>query len=157
MKRIFSVMACIAVSLSLAVPVFATGETGEEPIMETVTEPAPDESPADPEELTPDDEEEEPSVYVFEQDEFYVSVNLEDSDREWSAESIPGILVELFGEYTPRTQTVTEYHSDGSEVTYEQIVPGLAGLDWLWIASVGVFSLFMFCVLRALGGCLKWI
>lgn len=93
----------------------------------------------------------------YEAFEEYVSIELMDSDREWSAESIPGILVELFGEYTPRTQTVTEYHSDGSEITYEQIVPGLAGLDWLWIASVGVFSLFMFCVLRALGGCLKWI
>ena len=154
MKRIFSVMACIAVLLSLAVPAFATGETVAEPIPDTVTDSPPGESAADPEEIATG--EESPS-YIFEEDEFYVSVNLEDSDREWSAESIPGILVELFGEYTPRTQTVTEYHSDGSEVTYEQIVPGLAGLDWLWIASVGVFSLFMFCVLRALGGCLKWI
>lgn len=71
--------------------------------------------------------------------------------------SLPGVLVALFGEYQPRTQTVTEYLADGTEVTYQQYVDGLAGLDWTWIASVVLFAMSLYCVLRMIGGCLRWI
>ena len=64
-------------------------------------------------------------------------------------------LEALFGTYTPRTQTVTEYLSDGSSVTYTQVVPGIAGLDWSWIASVGLFALVLYALLRMVGGLLK--
>lgn len=146
MKRFFSLLACVAVILSLSVPVFATGETDPETLLEPI-----------PEETTPVDY--DPPVVYVEKEEVtsFVDIILDDADHEWSAESIPAFMVEMFGEYTPRTQTVTEYHSDGTEITYSQIVPGLAGLDWTWLSSVGVFSMFMYCALRALGGCLKWI
>lgn len=62
-------------------------------------------------------------------------------------EGLPAVLVELFGEYQPRTQT------DG-DVT--SAVPGLAGVDWPWIASAVLFSICVFCVFRLIGGIFKW-
>ena len=90
-----------------------------------------------------------------------VSVTYSDTvlDDEEEVEELSQTLTDtveaLFGPYTPRTQTVTEYHSDGSIVEYQEIVPGLAGLDWPWIAASSFFGLFMFCVLKLLGGLLK--
>ena len=74
-----------------------------------------------------------------------------------SESSIPAVLVSLFGEYQPRTQTVTEHLADGSTVEYTQIVDGVAGIDWTWIASVALFAMFLYCLLRMIGGCLRWI
>lgn len=61
----------------------------------------------------------------------------------------------LFGPYTPRTQTVTDYLTDGTSVSYQQIIPGVAGLDWSWLASVGLFALVLYGLLRMIGGLLK--
>lgn len=76
------------------------------------------------------------------------------SDGE-AAAKLPALLQELFGEYTPRTQTVTEYLSDGTSVTYQEYVPGVAGMDIPWLAAVGLFGLFCFCVLKLIGGVIK--
>ena len=64
-------------------------------------------------------------------------------------------IVSIFGEYSPRTQTVTTYFADGSYVTSVEVVSGLAGLDWVWLTSVGLFGLFLFCLMRLLGGVVK--
>lgn len=69
-------------------------------------------------------------------------------------DTVRTVLVSLFGEYSPRTQTVTQVLSDGTEITYQEYVPGLAGLDVPWIASVVVFLLLLFCLFRLLGGVL---
>lgn len=61
----------------------------------------------------------------------------------------------LFGPYTPRTQTVTDHLADGTSVTYQQIIPGVAGLDWSWLTSVGLFALVLYGLLRMIGGLLK--
>lgn len=61
----------------------------------------------------------------------------------------------LFGTYTPRTQTVTQHLEDGSVITYQEVIPGLAGLDWPWLVSVGLFALVLFSLLRLIGGLLK--
>lgn len=61
----------------------------------------------------------------------------------------------LFGSYTPRTQTVTTYYDGQPISTDEQIIPGLAGLDYEWLAGVGLFALTIFCLFRLLGGILK--
>lgn len=61
----------------------------------------------------------------------------------------------LFGTYTPRTQTVTTYYDGQPISTEEQIVPGLAGLDYEWLTGVGMFALVTFCLFRLLGGILK--
>lgn len=64
-------------------------------------------------------------------------------------------IIEVFGEYHPRTQTVTQQLTDGTIVTYQEVVPGLAGLDWPWLAGVGLFALFLYGLLRMIGGLLK--
>lgn len=88
----------------------------------------------------PDAGEESPFVY-----------SSTDSDTPSLADTIRS----LFGSYTPRTQTVTTYY-DGQPISIEeQIVPGLAGLDYEWIAGVALFALIIFCLFRLLGGVLK--
>ncbi len=64
-------------------------------------------------------------------------------------------LESIFGEYQPQTYTVTTYLPDGSSVTSVEVVPGLAGLDYSWIAGVGLFALFLFCLLKLIGGVVK--
>lgn len=76
------------------------------------------------------------------------------SDGE-AAVQLPALLQELFGEYTPRTQTVTEYLADGTSVTYQEYVPGVAGMDIPWLAAVGLFGMVCFCILKLIGGFIK--
>ncbi len=64
-------------------------------------------------------------------------------------------IVSIFGKYTPKTQTVTRHLADGTEVTYTEYVPGLAGVDFEWLFSVAVFALVIFCVFKLIGGLLK--
>lgn len=79
------------------------------------------------------------------------SRSLDDTETPTLAETIRS----LFGTYTPRTQTVTTYYDGQPISTEEQIVPGLAGLDYEWLAGVGMFALVTFCLFRLLGGNLK--
>lgn len=79
-----------------------------------------------------------------------------DESESTSGFALPDAVSALFGEYTPRTQTVTEYYSDGSTVEYTEVVPGLAGLDWTYISSVGLFSMSLYCIFRLVGGIFKW-
>lgn len=62
----------------------------------------------------------------------------------------------LFGSYTPRTQTVTTYYDGQPISTEQQIIPGLAGLDYEWIAGVVLFGLIVFCLFRLLGGVVRY-
>lgn len=174
MKRIFSMLACLAVLLSLTVPAFAT-EVEETEISEETTEPVMVETAADEKQIvvnvevvnsTPTETTTETEgvelieEYDMEETVSYASysvVTLDETESETIPDSIPAAVEALFGKYTPRTQTVTEYLDDGSEVTYQEYVPGLAGLDWTWLSSVTIFIVFLYCVLRAIGGCLKWI
>lgn len=88
---------------------------------------------------------------------YSIVVSAEETETETSDETstLKDTLTALFGPYEPRTQTVTDYLSDGTSVTYSQIIPGLAGLDYEWISSVVLFGLMMFCVLKLLGGVSK--
>ena len=65
-------------------------------------------------------------------------------------------ITALFGDYQPRTYTVTTYLEDGTAVESEEIVPGLAGLDYHWLAGVVIFMLSLFCIFRMIGGLSKW-
>ena len=68
---------------------------------------------------------------------------------------LPGVVKSVFGEYHPRTQTITETRSDGTVLTSVECVPGLAGLDWYWISGVFMFGLVLWSFFRFLGGVLK--
>lgn len=77
------------------------------------------------------------------------------SHAELDTPTLAETIRSLFGSYTPRTQTVTTYYDGQPISTDEQIVPGLAGLDYEWLAGVGLFALITFCLFRLLGGVLK--
>lgn len=69
--------------------------------------------------------------------------------------SLPEFLRAMFGEYTPKTQTVTTY-LDGQVLDVStEYVPGIAGMDMEWIASVILFGLVVFCLFRLLGGMVR--
>ena len=65
--------------------------------------------------------------------------------------TLASAVVSVFGEYQPITHTVTDHLSDGSSVTYEQVVPGLAGVDWVWVSGVAIFALMLYSLFRLLG------
>ena len=62
----------------------------------------------------------------------------------------------LFGNYQPRTYMVTTYLDDGSVVESEEIVPGLAGLDYEWLTGAALFLMALYCIFRMIGGLSKW-
>ena len=76
------------------------------------------------------------------------------SDQE-SRSAFVAALESIFGEYQPKTYSVTTYLPDGSSVTSVDVVPGAAGLDYAWISGVGLFALFLFCLLKLIGGVVK--
>lgn len=68
-----------------------------------------------------------------------------------------GSIVEsLLGTYSPKTYLVTTYMPDGSYVESHEIVPGLAGLDYEWIAGAVLFTLALYCIFRMIGGIFRW-
>ena len=68
---------------------------------------------------------------------------------------LPGVVKSVFGEYRPRTRTITETRADGTVLTSVECVPGLAGLDWYWLSGVFMFGLVLWSFFRFLGGVLK--
>jgi len=66
------------------------------------------------------------------------------------------VVRDIFGTYTPRVQTVTTYYNGEQIATEEQYVPGVAGLDWEWLAGFAVFCLMLYCLFRLLGGTVKY-
>lgn len=83
-----------------------------------------------------------------------VEVDAAPSD-DGDAQSFSAVLVSLFGEYHPRVQTVTEHLADGTTVSYQEYVPGLAGLDYTWLSGVLLFTVALYCVFRMVGGVFK--
>jgi hypothetical protein len=66
------------------------------------------------------------------------------------------VVTAVFGEYLHRTYTVTQYDSTGNVIaTSTEYVPGLAGLDYAWIAGVSLFGLVLAGLLRMIGGLLR--
>lgn len=64
-------------------------------------------------------------------------------------------LVAIFGEYTPKTQSVSTYYDGQLLDTSTEYVPGLAGADMEWIAGVIVFTVMIYCLMKLLGGVFK--
>lgn len=64
-------------------------------------------------------------------------------------------LVAIFGEYQPKTQTVSTYYDGQLLDTSTEYVLGVAGMDMEWIAGVIVFTVLLFCLMKFLGGVFK--
>lgn len=171
MKWFFRLLQCLLLVSALFLPAYAAqaGQPppeGEDQTLTATTEsegnnitvnvtlppaaiPEP-ESPAEPE--APDESIQDTEWKVVP----YATYKLDTpAPSEPEASTLKDTLTTLFGPYIPRTQTVTERLEDGSSVTSTQAVPGLAGLDWPWLASVGLFALFLYSLLRMIGGMLK--
>ena len=133
MKRYLAAMLVVALALSCGLYALA----GED-----VTEPDP---PTDP----PTEPTTEPPPEPTE-----VST-VDDPDPVTDETALKYIISALFGEYTPRTRTVTVHLADGTTAETTEIIPGVAGMDWHWIAGVGLFSVVLLCFFKALGGVLK--
>lgn len=72
-----------------------------------------------------------------------------------AAPAMADVVVQILGTYQPKTYTVDEYNAQGELVsTSVQYVPGLAGLDYHWISGATIFALFLFCLLKMVGGLL---
>lgn len=69
--------------------------------------------------------------------------------------TLPEFLRAMFGPYIPKTQTVTTYFDGQPLDVSTEYVPGLAGLDVEWIASVALFGMVVYCLFRLLGGIVK--
>lgn len=69
--------------------------------------------------------------------------------------SLLAMVNSVFGDYQPRTQTVTETYADGSTVTYTEVVDGLGGLDYYWLGGVLVFCIVLWSFFKFLGGIFK--
>lgn len=95
----------------------------------------------------------QPEINVVNDVPTYAASSLDDTPSPNTA--LVESVTALFGEYHPRTQTITQQLTDGTIVTYQEVVLGLAGLDWPWLAGVGLFALFLYGLLCMIGGLLK--
>ena len=133
MKRFITILAVAVVLVLAIVPAFASaGE--EEPTYIAVSAP---------------------DVYVTVEDNSPVVVYGTDAAGGVRSAFVDAV-VSIFGEYSPRTQVVTTYLPDGTSVQNVEYVPGLAGLDWVWIFAVVLFCIVIYCIFRMIGGVLKW-
>ena len=110
-----------------------------------VQQPAASEEKTD--DAATDGEEEQPATDV----QLTTAVDAHEEDTT----GLPGVVKSVFGEYHPRTQTITETRADGTVLTSVECVPGLAGLDWYWLSGVFMFGLVLWSFFRFLGGVLK--
>lgn len=63
--------------------------------------------------------------------------------------SLPDFLSSVLGEYTPVSYEVYDIASD----TVSRVIPsGVAGVDWLYVGSLLLLVVVIFCVLKCLGG-----
>lgn len=64
------------------------------------------------------------------------------------------LILTIFGSYEPITYE-SYVMTDNTSGSYElvNIVPdGIAGVDWMWLGGFLIFLVFLFCILRLLGG-----
>ena len=182
MKNFCLILACVLMIVGISLPGFAAVDgLDASSVPEPVTSenlpgediPAEDEPVAadpnpepdsDPLEVSEDDLDTGSSVYddsgtseipVIEYSSQLVVRDAAEYSSDYSA-SLMGAIYAVFGEYTPRTYDVTTYLDDGTSVTSTEIVPGLAGLDYNWLAGVVLFTMVLFCILRMIGGMFRW-
>lgn len=170
MKRFFPLMLCALALVSLACPALASddtsGETASAPPVTVETSEGDRDITVNVtvvNEAAPAVEDAEPSAPVPAEDipvEAPPGENLvlRTADEPAPADRSPlmGSISALLGEYQPRTCTVSTCLPDGSVVETVELIPGLAGLDYPWLAGFALFSLSLYCVFRMIGGLLAW-
>lgn len=141
-------------------PVVADAKKDEEGVTVNVTI-AQSETPAAVEETVEENSppfeedipEEPPAVRVF-------SVLSPDAPEAAPSGAAPPVMadvvVSVLGEYQRRTYTVQQVDTDGNVIaTSTEYVPGLAGLDYPWIAGAVFFTVFLLGIFKLLGGLMR--
>lgn len=169
MKRF--ILLCAVLVLALSVPVLAVEETApedaadpvtvetitkeEEGVTVNVTIQQPEAAPS--EEIVVDDEtdaaQDVPVVHAF-------SVTSPDLAEAVQPDDVPANMVQVvtavLGEYQRQTYTVQEVDAEGNVLsTSTEYVPGLAGLDYHWIAGAVLFVVFLLGIFKLLGGVIR--
>lgn len=81
----------------------------------------------------------------------YTFITLNDGSEYSSV--MADVIQDVLGEYQRQTYTVVEVDSDGNVIgTSTEYVPGLAGLDYHWLAGALFFALFITGLFKLLGG-----
>lgn len=62
---------------------------------------------------------------------------------------IRDFLISILGEYSPVTYDVYDVASD---TVTSVVASGLAGVDWLYVGTLALLVVVIFCVLKCLGG-----
>lgn len=63
--------------------------------------------------------------------------------------SIRDFLISILGDYTPVSYQVYDVASD----TVASVIPsGVAGVDWLYVGTLALLVVVIYCVLKCLGG-----
>jgi hypothetical protein len=65
------------------------------------------------------------------------------------------VVHDLLGDYHVRTVSVNHTLDDGTVVTSVSPVPGLAGLDYYWLAGFVLFAIVLYALMRCIGVVLK--
>lgn len=165
MNRLFLLVLCLLLPV-LSVPALAVedgADSGVDPVTietskseegvtvnVTITQP----ETADPvpvEEAPVSDPEAPTGLYSVTQPDTLENAPADDGDPTM-VDVVKGVL----GEYQRRTYTVQELDSSGAVVsTSTQFVPGLAGLDYEWIAGAVCFVVFLLGIFKLLGGLMR--
>jgi len=75
---------------------------------------------------------------------------------EEATSTMADVITGVLGEYRQKTYTVEHLDAEGNVIaTSVEYVPGLAGLDYAWLAGAAVFLLFFSGSFRLLGGLIR--
>lgn len=85
-----------------------------------------------------------------------ISVVSADAQSDDASSTMADAVTAVLGEYQGKTYTVQEVDADGNVIaTSTEYVPGLAGLDYAWIAGAILFGLFIAGCFKLLGGLMR--
>lgn len=90
----------------------------------------------------------------------YSVTDLRVSDSGVASEStgIKALIASIFGEYTPVKSAAVVSETVNGEVNttiIDIVAPGMAGVDFQWLAGVFLFAILLFCLMKLLGGVLS--
>lgn len=71
---------------------------------------------------------------------------------------IKALIASIFGEYTPVKSAAVVSETVNGEVNttiIDIVAPGMAGVDFQWLAGVFLFAILLFCLMKLLGGVLS--
>lgn len=86
----------------------------------------------------------------------FTSIDVSEDPQSDDALVMSDVIRSVLGEYQRQTYTITEVDSSGNVVgTSTEYVPGLAGLDYHWIAGTILFGLLIAGIFKLLGGLIR--